>query len=121
MEKQRQDAINSLEISADGSLVKCQGKCGSLFPVIKKSTAMTSSNLYKIARLEAMIRQSEKVKTRGYSYKNERQELADLLKEEEKLNVLRRLPFCSSKITNYKWYCSSCYSEADLSSRKKSI
>ncbi|SRR6266487_5568276 len=121
MEKQRQDAIESLEIS--NGLVKCQGRCGALYPIIKKSDATTSSNSYRIARLQSMIKQSEKVKVRGYSCKNERQELADLLKEEEKMNVLRKLPFCSSRLTDYKWYCSNCYDEVEKSriiNKKKS-
>jgi hypothetical protein len=112
MEQARTKAIESLEMSSDGSLVKCQ-KCGSLYPVIKKEDALTSSNYSgRITRLQAMIRRSEKYTRLGSCKK----ELADLLKEEEKMNILRRLPLYSSKISQYKWYCSKCYDEIYLES-----
>jgi hypothetical protein len=51
--------------------------------------------------------------------KREREELAYLLKEQEKRDILRRLPLYSSKITGYRWLCSSCYDKAYSSSRMK--
>jgi len=76
MEKQQSKFIESLEMSSDGSLVKCQG-CGSLYPVIKKDAfTLTSSNTSgRIARLQAMIRQSEKYHVGGDVCKEEKEEL----------------------------------------------
>jgi hypothetical protein len=37
IEQARTKAIESLEMFDDDTLVKCQGKCGSLYPVIHKS------------------------------------------------------------------------------------
>ena len=43
--------------------------------------------------------------------KSERQELAELLKEEQSKEFLRRLPLYSAKITGYKYVCSKCWDQ----------
>jgi hypothetical protein len=39
-------------------------------------------------------------------------EVAELLKVEEKNNILMRLPLYSVRITGFRFYCSSCYEKA---------
>jgi thymidine kinase len=41
-----------------------------------------------------------------------KQELADLLKEEDKNEFVTRLPLYSSRMTGYKWICSECWDKA---------
>jgi hypothetical protein len=112
MDKQRQKAIDSLQVA--NGLVKCQGKCGQLYPIIKKDDPfkLSSSNLTgRIARLKAMIKQAEKY-SHFDSCKREKEELKELLEQEAKTDILRRLPLYSSKISGYRFLCSNCYDEA---------
>jgi hypothetical protein len=70
MKKQRQKAIDSLEIIED-KYVRCQA-CGELKGIMKDDSKLISSaNSRRIAQLKAMIKQIE------------REDLAILLKEEE--------------------------------------
>jgi hypothetical protein len=59
-----------------------------------------------------MIRQSEKYHIgRGYSCQKEREELTELLKEESKTDILRRIPLHSSRMSDFKFLCGRCYDE----------
>jgi hypothetical protein len=64
-----------------------------------------------------MIRHAEKYHVGGC--KKEKEELADLVKEEEKKDILRRLSLYSSKVSDYKWVCSKCFEDIYLSNRHK--
>ena len=120
MDKEQLKAIESLEMSADGSLVKCQGKCGSLYPIIHKSNLTTNNRdreSDRIYELRRRIDYAKKYYPGRSSYKiqckRDEQELKDLLEEEEKKDILHKLPgFYSSKITGYRFYCSKCWEEA---------
>jgi hypothetical protein len=41
-----------------------------------------------------------------------KQELAYILKEEEKNDLVTRLPLYSSRMTGYKWICSECWDKS---------
>ena len=120
MDKQ-QNALESLEISITDyektSYVKCQ-KCGTRIAMFQKShRSYTVSN--RITVLEKQIRQDE-IRNSHYLINNNdyndimgsKQELADLLKEEDKNEFVTRLPLYSSRMTGYKWICSECWDKA---------
>jgi hypothetical protein len=117
MEKQQSKAIESLEIS-DGH-VKCQ-ECGTLKPIITDDTNLIDSDESKrIHRLRAIIKQIERQHIGGINSKKEKQELAELLEQEKRNDIFRRLPLYSSCATGYRWFCSTCYDKAYSLSRKK--
>ena len=128
MDKQ-QNALESLEISITTitdddddddektSYVKCQ-KCGRRIAMFQKSPRSYSvSN--RITVLEKQIKQDE-IRNNHYHNNNNdyndimesKQELADLLKEEEKNDLVTRLPLYSSRMTGYKWICSECWDKS---------
>ena len=115
MDKQQQNALESLEISITDyektSYVKCQ-KCGrriAMFQKLPRSHSVSN----RITVLEKRIKQDE---IRDSHYYNDimesKQELADLLKEEDKNEFVTRLPLYSSRMTSYKWICSECWDKA---------
>lgn len=124
IEKQRQKAIDSLEIF--DNQVKCQG-CQELKAIIKDDSMLISAaNSRRIAYLKSTIKQIERfhIPARGYPNhvaKKEREELANLLKEEEqqKRDIVRRLPLYSSKISGYRFLCSKCYDECERIERER--
>jgi peptide subunit release factor RF-3 len=88
MDKQRQKAIELLDISEDH--VKCQG-CGSLWPIVKDDSTkklVASNRSGRIHDLQKRIRLSE-----GYFHANtckaEKEELAALLEEEKQKEILQ--------------------------------
>ena len=121
MDEQQQNALESLEISITDyektSYVKCQ-KCGRRIAMFQKSPRSHSvSN--RITLLEKRIKQDE-IRNSHYHISNNnyndimesKQELADLLKEEDKNDLVTRLPLYSSRMTGYKWICSECWDKA---------
>ena len=121
MDKQQQNALESLEISITDyektSYVKCQ-KCGRRIAMFQKSPRSYSvSN--RVTVLEKQIRQDE-IRNSHYHINNNnyndimgsKQELADVLKEEDKNDLVTRLPLYSSRMTGYKWICSECWDKA---------
>jgi hypothetical protein len=110
MDRQKSQAIESLEIF-DHS-VKCQ-RCGMAVPIIGK---LSKPNSNRIAVLEKRIKWLENY-SRGNinrpSYINDvkavKQELAELLEEDAKVDKLRSLPLYSCRITGFKFVCSRCY------------
>jgi hypothetical protein len=113
IDQQRQKAIEHLEI-IDGH-VRCQS-CGTLFRMNDNSSKTICKRIYQ---LQAMIKQIETHDLSGTSAKKEKQELADLLEENRKRDLVRRLPLYSSKITGYSWFCSKCYDECDQREREE--
>src|ERR671919_210883 len=121
MDKQQQNALESLEISITDyektSYVKCQ-KCGRRIAMFQKSPRSYSvSN--RITVLEKQIKQDEITNSHYHINNNDyndimesKQELADLLKEEDKNDLVTRLPLYSSRMTGYKWICSECWDKA---------
>ena len=127
MDKQ-QNALASLEISITtitedddddekASYVKCQ-KCDRRIAMFQKSPRSYSvSN--RITVLEKQIKQDE-IRNNHYHNNNNdyndimesKRELADLLKEEEKNDLVTRLPLYSSRMTGYKWICSECWDKS---------
>ena len=124
----QQNALESLEISITTitddddndektSYVKCQ-KCGRRIAMFKKlPRSYFVSN--RITVLEKQIKRDEIRKNHYYNNNNDyndimesKQELADLLKEEEKNDLVTRLPLYSSRMTGYKWICSECWDKS---------
>jgi DNA-directed RNA polymerase subunit RPC12/RpoP len=121
IDKQQQNALESLEISITDyektSYVKCQ-KCDRRIAMFQKSPRSHSvSN--RITVLEKRIKQDE-IRNSHYHINNNdyndimgsKQELADLLKKEDKNEFVTRLPLYSSRMTGYKWICSECWDKA---------
>jgi hypothetical protein len=65
-----------------------------------------------------IIKQIEKQHIGGINAKKEKQELAELLEQEKQKDIFRRLPLVSSRVTGYRWFCSSCYDKAYWVSRR---
>jgi hypothetical protein len=119
MDKLRQEAIASLEVL--NNKVKCQ-KCGVWVPIAREPLR-SSSNTHEISNLRTRIRSAEQYSRRlssttelDITIQKLKEKLAALMKEEEKQDLLRRLPLYSSLITRYKWLCSGCY---ELAYRRK--
>ena len=119
IEHQQARATQSLEI-ADNH-VKCQG-CGSLKPLIPDSWTLPKSGeiAHRISRLKVTIQNGEKYNNLG-DLKKEKQEIAELLKKQEKWlkDPLRRLPLYNTALTGYRWFCNTCYDKADRASRSR--
>jgi len=119
MERQRLQAIESLEISNHS--VKCQ-RCGIAVPIVGKLTARND----RIAVLQKQIKWIEEHyqyphrpygninngnnnKDNNNSIKQLKAELAELLEEDAKYDKLRSLPLYSCRITEFRFLCSRCY------------
>ena len=119
MDRLRQQAIESLEISVStsGQYVKCQ-KCDTAVPIVGK---LSTSSDRRITTLQGRIRRIEEGKSskksssrRTDGYKELKQELEELQKLEAKKDILRRFSLYSAKMTGYKWVCSNCWDQAYL-------
>jgi hypothetical protein len=55
----------------------------------------------------------------AYEIKKAKEEIAAIQAEEAKLEKLRHLPLYSSRITGFKFVCSSCYDQAYLLSHQQ--
>jgi hypothetical protein len=119
-DRAKEEAIAALEISKDGKYAKCQC-CGQNIRIVGK---MARPQNDRIATLEKRIRYLEKYprggnNTAAVEIKHAKEELADLLKEEEKRDKLRSIPLLSSKITGYRLFCHSCWDQAYLLDRER--
>jgi hypothetical protein len=117
MERQRLQAIESLEIS--GNSVKCQ-RCGIAVPIVGK---LTRTGNDRIAVLQKRIKWLENYHYPSHGHivnnsnkdnnvKQLKQELAELLTEYANADKLRSLPLYSCRITGWKFVCSKCYDKA---------
>ncbi|MFL6318596.1 MAG: hypothetical protein ACJ71K_18250 [Nitrososphaeraceae archaeon] len=70
----------------------------------------------RIAILEKQIKWAERYSTENS--KQLKEELAELLKEEQEREVLRKLPLYSSRVTGYRWVCSRCWDQVYWSKSK---
>jgi protein-arginine kinase activator protein McsA len=126
MDRQRSQAIESLEISNHS--VKCQ-MCGIAVPIVGKLTRRSD----RIAALQKQIKWIEQHYHGLYTLRRHRgngnignninkddnvrqlkAELAELLEEGakyDKLSKLRSLPLYSCRITGFKFVCSRCYDQ----------
>ena len=119
IEYRQAKATQALEIT-DG-FVKCQC-CGSLKPLFPSDWSLTATGgrlAHRIAALKSTINYAEQYHTIG-SCKKEKQELADLLKEQEakQNDILRRLPLYSTQLSNYKWICLTCHEKLYLAASR---
>ena len=119
MDKQREYAIDSLEISDDSTQVKCQN-CSIAVAIVGGLTRPLSYQ--RVVALKKRIRwieeHSHNTSTADNSIKTLKQELAELLKKEQKRDILRRLPLHSSRMTGYMWVCSKCWEEIERSKER---
>lgn len=117
MDKLQQEAIQSIEISGSGESpqsVKCQS-CGAFVPIYGKLQRLHPK---RIIALRNQIKCAEQYffnhhEDKAQLLKQEREELAELIREEQSKELLRRLPLYSAKITGYKYVCSSCWDKAE--------
>ena len=85
---------------------------------------MTNSSSNRIVTLERQIKWVEKNNSNNNNNNDDddvnrlKQQLANLLKEEEKNDLLRRLPLYNSRMTGYKWICSECWDQVYWLSRQ---
>jgi hypothetical protein len=92
--------------------LSCQ-RCGIIVPIVGK---LPKPHPNRVAILQKRIKWLENY-SRGNinrpSYISDvkalRQELADLLEEDANADKLRSLPLYSTKITGFKFVCSTCY------------
>jgi hypothetical protein len=106
-DRQREQAIQSLEISADELFVKCQ-RCGVAVRMANKGLGLSRSNGDRITILEQRLKRIESLHSKNKIHDNDfnssimeiKSELATLLKEEEIRDKLRRLPLIALKKGN---------------------
>ncbi len=119
MDKQREYAIDSLEISDDSTQVKCQN-CGLAMPIVGGLTRPLSYQ--RVVALKKRItwieEHSRNTSTADNSIKTLKQELAEILKKEQKRDILGKLPLHSSRMTGYRWVCSKCWDEIERSKQR---
>jgi hypothetical protein len=106
MEKQRSQAIESLEIY-DHS-VKCQ-RCGIAVPIVGGLARPHGNRITLLEHRIKWIETHPRLKDSVNSIKQLKQELAELLEEDAKADKLRSLPLYSCRITDWKFVCSKCY------------
>ena len=119
IERQRQIAIDSLQINQSDNTVRCQ-KCGNAIPI-------TTNQMPKIQkkgrRVNSLRHRIEWIEKHNFGNKTEnlkqlKQEYGELCEEDEKADRVRNLNLLSCKITSYKWVCSSCYDKICYPRRK---
>jgi hypothetical protein len=105
MERQRSQAIESLEIS--GNSVKCQ-RCSQDIPIVGKLNRRHND---RAVILQRRLKWMENYYPGANinDLKALKQELGELLEEDAKADKLRCLPLYSCKITGFRFVCSSCY------------
>jgi hypothetical protein len=117
-EEPREMAIGALEFSKDNKSVRCQNqKCRAFKPIL--NTAPRADSM-RISRLKAIIKAAEAHKLAtgvNVDCRRQKEELAYLLREQEKRDLFRRLPLYSSLATDFKFVCSSCYDEMYVKKR----
>jgi hypothetical protein len=124
-DRAQEEAYNSLEFVKKNKFVRCQC-CHKPIKIVGKMHRPTNDRIVQIKkRIKSIEEYNLKYNNKATSDSgiNElKQELAELLKEEEKRDRLRSLPLYSSKITNYRFFCSPCWDKAyllDQERRKK--
>jgi hypothetical protein len=107
MERQRSQAVESLQISDSGNSVKCQ-RCALDIPIVGK---LPRPHNDRVVILQRRIKWLENYyhSVNINDLKALRQELTELLEEDAKAHKLRSLPLYSCRITGWKFVCSRCY------------
>jgi hypothetical protein len=116
IDKQQEEAYAALEFSSyeENQYVKCQC-CNNWIKRAGKMHKPTNDRIEQIRRRIKQIEAYNLKYNKGSSdngIKELKQELAELLKDEEKRDKLRNLPLYSSRSTNYLFYCSICWETA---------
>ena len=107
MDRQRSQAIESLEISEPDNSVKCQ-MCGMAIPIVGKLARPHNDGAVILQRRIKWMENYSRVSSIN-DLQQLKQELAELLEEDAKADKLRSLPLYSCKITGWKFVCSKCY------------
>jgi hypothetical protein len=110
VDRQRQQAMEVLEINETDNTAKCQ-KCGNAIPMIDGSV-IPKSNRNKITMLEFKVKYFEDHKNKDEEIKV-KQELADIQAENAKHDKFRRLTLHSTKISNFLFVCDSCFDKCE--------
>jgi predicted metal-dependent hydrolase len=102
----REAAIKELQISDNKA--RCQ-KCDLAVPLTDASVPSNSQS----TRIRYLKRRIEFMHKHAYDIdKSTKDELAQLTKEEDKNELLKRLRHYSSKLTRYRFFCSTCFDNA---------
>jgi hypothetical protein len=90
--------------------MSCQ-KCNLPVPIVRR---LPRSHSDRITILEKRKRQAERYhNSTDYNFcKSEREELAGLLKQEAKNDILKGIPLYSSKSTGFRLFCSPSWDKA---------
>ena len=124
MDRLRSSYIESLEFDSEQkNNVKCQG-CDNLCPVTGQNEfnklEVSGPKRKRIYHLQKVIEQAEKYHIGCINgCENEKQELKSLLGYERQEELLRRLPLYSSRITGFRFLCSTCYDKIYYKARIK--
>lgn len=132
MERERSQAIESLEISNDSNYVKCQS-CNKAVPIVGKLIHRSDRIAVLQRRLNWLEHHQRYINHhRGYrgagggssnndnddNVKQLKQELAELQEEDAKADKLRHLPLYSCRITGFRFVSSRCYDKAYMLMRR---
>ena len=121
IDRQQEESYATLEFSSYGEnqYVKCQ-RCGQAKRIVGKLQRPKNDRIEQIKKRIRHIEEynlkynNNKATSDSGGIKELKQELAQLIKEEEKRDRLRSLPLYSSKNTGYKFFCSPCWDQAYL-------
>ena len=127
-DRQKDQAFDALEFSSDGQYqyVKCQC-CYNSIRIVGKLERLKSERieiLKKRRRYAEAYNLKSNNKSSAQEVKKLKDELDDLLKQEEKRDRLRHLPLYNSKCTGYRFFCSPCWDKVyalDQKQRKNKI
>ena len=109
MERQRSQAIESLQINeSDNNSVKCQ-RCGIAVPIVGKLNRPCNDRAVILQRRIKWVENYRRGSNKDEDLKALRQELSNLLEEDAKYDKLRSLPLYSCRITGWEFVCSRCY------------
>jgi hypothetical protein len=111
-DRQPEEAIQKLEISEDGQYCKCQ-LCHKDIKMIGKLPNPKRARIATLERRIAWLEQSPHGNNND-SMKQLKEELAELLEEDAKRDRIRSIPLLTSRITGYRFFCSSCWDNAYL-------
>ena len=112
MEEAEEKAIRELKLSSDKRKAQCQS-CGIWLLRIRDVSPERDST--EIRRLKRTIKHLEEYAASTCTRVNckaEKEQLDQLLKEQERLRFLRSLPLKGNACTGYRLYCSTCWNQA---------
>jgi archaellum component FlaC len=106
VEQQRLQTLQSLEVI--DNTVKCQSCCN--FESLGEKLTTTRHHLHRISALKTRIKLIEDKYPRATEdLRRLKEELDQLIEEDAKKELQRRIRLYSSAATGYRWVCSQCF------------